>query len=254
MSVRGSGRPDRYRASTDADIDRVRRKRRLDPTSTGTVLALTGAIVGLSVLGFAAIRTQGNIPVGLLTRDPAPTTGSAWYLGLTSQVGMIGWAVAAAVFGFAALLLTTASRASTSGTGRPRWALLLALGAAWSTVMLLDDTFLLHDDLLLRALGSETPIVLAYAALLGAWLALVVRTLPRVTYVPLVVALSGFAVSALVDFAWTANDPTRLAIEDGAKFLGIWSWALFAVVLGATVLTEDAGREPIGTSPSLTNA
>ncbi|HEU5300963.1 MAG TPA: hypothetical protein VFW06_01865 [Acidimicrobiia bacterium] len=242
----------------DIDVGQVRPKRRLEPTSTGTVLALTGAIVGLSVLGFAAIRTQGNIPVGLLTRDPAATTGAAWYLGLTSQIGMIGWAWAAAVFGFAALLLTTAARSSatgtTTGTGRPRWALFLALGAAWSTVMLVDDTFLLHDDLLKRALGSETPIVLAYAALLGAWLALVVRTLPRVTYVPLVVALSGFAVSALVDFAWTANDPTRLAIEDGAKFLGIWSWALFAVVLGATVLTEDGARAPIVTSPSLTNA
>ena len=67
----------------DIDVGQVRPKRRLEPTSTGTVLALTGAIVGLSVLGFAAIRTQGNIPVGLLTRDPAATTGAAWYLGLT---------------------------------------------------------------------------------------------------------------------------------------------------------------------------
>lgn len=242
----------------DVDVEQVRPKRRLDPTSTGTVLALTGAIVGLSVLGFAAIRTQGNIPVGLLTRDPAATTGSAWYLGLTSQIGMIGWAVAAAVFGFAALLVTMAARNPATGTetdsGRPRWALLLALGAAWSTVMLFDDMFLLHDDLLKRALGSETPMVLAYAALLGAWLALVVRTLPPVTYGPLAAALTGFAVSVLVDFAWTANDPTRLAIEDGAKFLGIWSWALFAVVLGATVLTDDGARDAIGTSPSVTNA
>lgn len=191
--------------------------------------AIVAVLVSATVL-FSLILVQDVTSVGSLTRDPTVTAEEPWYLGAASSLGAIGWATAAAVFGFAALIVR---RAEGTGFGP------LASAALLSLLLLVDDVFLLHDDILLRVLGSELPVYAAYAVLGGLWLASTVRMLEPATALLLATSVCLLALSVVVDVAWASDADLRLVVEDGAKFAGIWLWALFAVAF-STAATERA--------------
>lgn len=193
---------------------------------------LTALVAAGSLLFFAAIKVQDNADVGLITRDPQVTTESPWYLGAASMIGVVGWAIATGILGFTAAL----SRIE----GRPR-ATTVALGTAalWSLLLLTDDLLLLHDDLLLRLLPDDRPILVAYAIGFAAWLYTFADALPRGARLPLLAAIVGFTASAAIDILWDVDTDWRLVLEDGTKFLGIWSWVVFAAVWSAIALRPD---------------
>ncbi|MCP5025050.1 MAG: hypothetical protein GY929_02090 [Actinomycetia bacterium] len=181
---------------------------------------------------FALIKGQSRVPAGYLTRDPQTTTEEAWYLGLASSLGAVGWAVAAAVMGFGAILARTwaAPRSSVR---------LLAAGSMITTVLLLDDILLIHDDILFRALGSERPTLVAYGIAFIAWLLAARSRFDRRATGPLLATLAGFTGSLAVDQVWHSDSDWRLVVEDGAKFVGIWSWAVFSVVFTLDQLKSE---------------
>lgn len=193
---------------------------------------LLWVIVSGCALTFVAIAVQDRVPVGHLTRDLASTTESAWYHGSVSAIGALGWATAAAVAGFALALLT-----STAPGSRDRLSLLLA--TVLSVVLALDDLLILHDDVLLRLLGSELPVYGAYAALAGTWLAVSRRSITRPVVPALTVAIVALSGSVAIDVLWVSETDLRLLAEDGLKFLGIWTWATFIVLHSLSVLRRE---------------
>lgn len=184
---------------------------------------LVSAVVAGSLGLFLVIYFQNVTSVGSLTRDPTVTAGEPWYLGAASSLGAIGWAVAAGCFGFSAILVRRLG-----GTG---W-VSLAGATLFTLLLLIDDVFLLHDDIFLRLVGSELPIYGAYLALGALWFVLSVRRLTRNTLALLLTAALLLGLSIVVDQTWQTDSDLRLATEDGLKFAGIWLWALFALVLG----------------------
>ena len=118
------------------------------------------------------------------------------------------------------------------------------MGALLTSLLLVDDLLLLHDDIFLRVLPDDRPILLAYAVAFGAWLLYYAADLPRSAFVPLGVASAGFAVSAGSDIVWESENDWRLILEDGSKFLGIWSWVVFALVFSASALSAGP-RQPL---------
>ncbi|MGB5760784.1 MAG: hypothetical protein WBM50_27970 [Acidimicrobiales bacterium] len=194
------------------------------------------AVVVAGLAFFAVIYVQDVTPVGSLTRDPTVTAEEPWYLGAASSLGAIGWAAAAAFFGFAALLVRRAG-----GVGSTS----LALAALYSLLLLVDDVFLLHDDILLRAIGSEIPVYAAYLALGAAWLASGFRLLEPPTALLLVLSTGLLGLSVTIDIAWQSDSDLRLVVEDGAKFIGIWLWALFALAMGTAAIERATARRGV---------
>ena len=203
-----------------------------------TVLLLVAAWLGGALL-FGAIHLQDEVPVAVLTKDPQTTTGSPWYLGLASSFGIVGWSVAATILGLGAVLRFNVDRRS-----HRFWA--LATASALTVLMLLDDMLLLHDDVLLDLIGAEEPVFAAYAVAFGAWFLAFRREIDRGALLALGCAIAGFGASVGIDVAWDSDESLRLLLDDGAKFVGIWSWVIFAMAHTArslalsVALTSDA--------------
>ncbi|MCP5030269.1 MAG: hypothetical protein GY939_00590 [Actinomycetia bacterium] len=204
-------------------------------SATRVGAALTSLVAAGSLLFFAAIKMQDKIDVGLITRDPQVTTESPWYLGAASMIGVVGWAIATGILGFAATLSVVDKRPRTT-------TLALGTAALWSLLLLIDDLLLLHDDLLLRLLPDDRPILVIYAIGFAIWLYKFAGVFPRGARLPLLAAIAGFAASAAIDFAWSIDSDWRLVLEDGTKFLGIWSWTVFAAVWSAITLRPDLDK------------
>lgn len=116
-----------------------------------------------------------------------------------------------------------------------------------SLTMGLDDLFMIHENLLPRALKMteksvsllvESGVFLAYGCVLLTWLVLYRKTIPSALYSFLTVSLFCFAMSLAADLAssyklfghWSRfrNDyDFQMMVEDGPKLVGVVFWAVF---------------------------
>ncbi len=208
----------------------------------GTAAQVVAAVVG-SALFFVVLGVQDRASVGSLTRDPTVTAGVPWYTGIASSVGSLGWASAAAVATFGAVVVRHQDVRQRDGRGLDRpdrtFSTLGGLGA-FSALLWVDDVLLLHDDVLYRIVDSELPVYAVYAALFVGWVWWAWPVLSTTSRGLLVVACVPLGASVLIDLLWDTDRDLRLLLEDGAKFCGIWLWALFAVhVALAAIVGED---------------
>ena len=209
--------------------------RRDRPTAVAAACALALSVAVLALL--AAVVLLLGRPVAVFTDDPAYTTGQPWYLGAMSALGVVGWAVAGTAAGATALVL--ARDGARTGLVRLLWG-----GAALSAWFLLDDQFLLHDDVLPRAVGvSETLVYAVYGLALLAWLWLCRRTLLRSPGLPLLVAaLAVFGVTNVLDLAHVGG----AALDDGGKFVGIAFWAAYFSTAAPLAAARDTASRAAG--------
>lgn len=173
------------------------------------------AVWTLGLIALAAALGQGVIRHETLLLDPVSTGGLPWYTGLISQLGAVVWCIAVCAAAFGSAVSHLEGRAG---------AFRFLLGAAGvGTVMLVDDLFLLHSNVLPRLLGTSKTMVLAtYALLILLWLARSLSEISR-TRVHLLVATGGaLGLSVIADQLGLA-----LWMEDGPKMLGILAWATY---------------------------
>jgi hypothetical protein len=226
------------------------------PVVAGLVLA----IAALDLVLFAVHRTTG-IPLRYFTRDPVETVyelthQAPFYLGAVSYLGIVGWCVAGTVCLFVAGLLARRSR------GDGVVAFLIGTGLV-PLVLMLDDLFLLHEEVLPNRLHVPERVVLAaYAMLVAGYVA---RFLPRILGTNLLLlALSflAFAASLAVDQLPNPFPPGSIArsayrplVEDGTKLLGILLFAAYCIDTAASTIARRLASplpRPIG--PSATPA
>ena len=183
------------------------------------------------VLGEALDR-----PLGRFLKDPASITGSSPLTGFVSNLGMVLWTSAAAIAGFAAILLR-------ERPGEARYARMLGLGAGLTTLLMLDDLFMLHEDLVPRLLGIPQVLVIGtYGLLTLAFLAGFRDLFASRRAAPLFLALGLFAVSAGADQLGPAHE--MILVEDGCKFLGIAAWLVYFTETAAWRLRLPPGGAP----------
>ncbi len=185
-------------------------------------MALVGAYVAGRVGGYDAAE---------ITRDPPGISGAAYHVGLLSFVGIIGWATAAALAAFGAVMLRRSSRASALGLG--------ALSLV-SSILLFDDLLLLHERILPDVFGLPERLTFALYGLAGLGALWLSRALiDRRNIVPLALAALAFAGSLAVDAKQFAVERRlgvlRILVEDCSKLCGIWLWATF---IGLAVATQ----------------
>lgn len=196
---------------------------------------LAGWVVAGSVL--AVVAAQRSIALETLFLDAAYLAGEPWYTGVLSNLGVLGWTsatVAALGGGWVA-----------SQTGRPSAARFLWSAAVVSVVLLADDLFQLHADLLAFTglpKGGRQLLVVAPAAV---WLVRYTGEIARTRWVVLAGALVGFGVSLLVDALAPRDSIAGLFAEDSAKLLGVLAWAQYMILTSVDIVRStirDAAR------------
>lgn len=187
-------------------------------------------IVLLAVAYLASVSS--DVTMRALTQDATTVLGAPFYVGSVSLVGVILWAATAATCLFVAAI---------PGGSHDLRRLLLVSGIL-TLVLLADDAFLLHDEILPRYAGISGELYgIAYIMAMVVYLVAMRQLLPRTNYLLLGAALVLFAVSAAADLgssllATLLPSPIGLLLEDGTKLLAIGGWLAYFVSVGRAAL------------------
>lgn len=202
------------------------------------------ALLVLWASGLFAVLLAGVQPGAELEElflDPAYVTGSPWYTGLFSNIGILAWTVAvtAAVGG-----AWVSARA-----GRPTAATFLISGALVTSLLLADDLLQLHADLLPSTGMRQGFAKVIFIAPVPLWVWANRVEIARTRWLVLGAALAGFGLSLFSEAIAPILDlgsPTDLVVEDSAKLLGILAWAQYFILttgdITASVITEASDR------------
>jgi len=111
-------------------------------------------ILTLAVLCvFAILSLQTEIPISYFTRDPSAIMGAPFFIGLFSNVGILFWCSSAAIclFTFAVLRKDFDNRELSS---------FFLFSGLITSILLLDDLFLFHEEVCLKYLHIPEEVVL----------------------------------------------------------------------------------------------
>jgi hypothetical protein len=168
-------------------------------------------------------------------RDPAAIMEEKFYIGLVSNVGILFWC------GTVAVCFVTFF--SVGGASKRDVSYLFLFGGVLSAILLLDDAFLLHEDVFPNYLSvPKNLVLLGYGALLILFLAYFRSVIAQTAFPLLLVSLLFFGLSLAVDVMdenelWTI--PASIFLEDSSKFLGIVGWLAY---FSRTAITEIRSR------------
>jgi hypothetical protein len=169
----------------------------------------------------ALIGIYYNIPISRFTRDPLAITGGHPFNGIISNIGIILWSSSVA-FCFLSYLLLMKRKESFKVRG------FIMLGGFISLVLLLDDLFMLHERIFPRYLGINEKILFPlYGMIILLYFFRYRTTIIKTEFIYLILAITLFALSFLVDGLPESILPMHHLFEDGAKFLGIISWVSY---------------------------
>lgn len=179
-----------------------------------------GSVIGLLALA----KLQSFVPINVLTRDPVAFLKGYFYMGALSYVGILFWCATVAVCAFSGLLLH-----QWRSPGRIiAW---LVFASVVTATLMIDDLFLIHDQVFPDVLGLHE----GYAfALYGSMVLLLFGWFrkqfwaSRLTYLMGAIALLGL--SLVIDgLPFLEANEAGIFVEDGLKLLGIVSWFLYFV-------------------------
>lgn len=210
------------------------------------VHALYALAFGLPLLVLSFTVAQPWWSPGDLLRDPLdvararviangdPNTCCRAEVGAVSLLGNLLTSGASAAMAFAALVRRLSTGRVDGGTT------LLALGGLLCAIMVLDDTYRIHEE------TSQKAFVLVYITLLGAVGFLSFQWLGPFERRFLYVLLAFFIVSIIIDRPLKDHfGEYRVVLEDGAKLIGLCSLVSFAIVAGLRLAVPGlSGAQP----------
>jgi len=207
-------------------------QRQIRPVALLVVIVFTPAVMALGLL--VAVNQATGIKVSVFTRDPIQVLDGQAYVGVYSNVGILIWAAAAVSCFFAAAVLHRCG-------GERSWRKFLTASGIVTSILLIDDLFLMHELVLPEHVGiPEALIVPAYGLMLLAYLWTFRRNILATDFLILVLALGLFGFSAGIDVVALATDEFHGVhlLEDGFKFLGIVAWTTYLVNTSLNLATE----------------
>ena len=154
-----------------------------------------------------------------------------FYIGLVSNLGVLLWCTTAAVCWLTAIVLHHKKSKLTSS--------FFLWSAGISTVLLFDDLFLIHEQVMPRYLGiSEKKVLASYGLLVLGYLVRWWKQILQTDYLLLVLAFVFFGISVFVDLAMKFGLNSPDWVEDLFKLTGIVSWSAYYL---RTCLTQLNG-------------
>ncbi len=189
-----------------------------------------------ALFALVAVNLQTDIPVGYFTRDPAAIMNVPAYIGLFSNLGILLWCSTAAICLFSAELLRKQS-------DKREWTWFILASGLITTMLLVDDLFLLHEKVFPNHMHIPQRWVLAgYGLVTLFYLARFRSTFLKTEFILLGFAFAFFGLSVIIDcIIDVIQIPDfriklividfygRHILEDGCKLLGIVSWATYFI-------------------------
>lgn len=182
--------------------------------------------VGLLVIAFIVVASAaGWSDLYRWTAEPIKLDAAQPYDGLLSSLGILVWASASAICFFTAL---TWPNDGHEGESR-----LILSGGLVTLVLLLDDLFMGHEEIIPRLFGvSELAGTVCIAAFPLAFLFLFRRKLRAAPWGLLAIGVGYLVVMSGFDAVEHGiSIPGHHAWEEGAKFLGLLHWCGFLMML-----------------------
>ena len=215
-------------------------------------LAVVTMVATSAVIAVVVVLTHvTGASFGEFSRDPTAVLNGHVYIGYLSNLGVLIWSVGASapLVAAAALARTPAAR-------------LLTVGGALTALMVVDDMFLLHDRVL-TTVGIPQPAVAIFYAVLTAAFAWHYRRQLGSALLLIGAACAFWGLSAAFDAVLDSGETQvfEVAVEDGAKFIGIGLWTVMlvrqtiieirkALVSAATIPGQAAPARPAGSPPT----
>lgn len=168
-----------------------------------------------------------------LTADPNVIANQPFYIGILSQFGLFFWSAAATLsFTFACLSRCIVKNKTLS--------LFYLISGIIISILMLDDCFMLHEDVLPRLGIPQKVVFLFYGILVSSYLVKYYKVILKTPYLLLLMAFGGFSLSAIIDlfFHFENIDFWGSFIEDGAKFTGIVFWGSYVFQTNKLIFKE----------------
>lgn len=183
---------------------------------------------------------QNGYTYGELLNDPADIVGYDPFLGMISTFGLFAWAAAV---GMAALAVAVLRGAEDAPVRR-----FFRFAGLFTLLLMVDDAFMLHEQVLPKGLGIRERYVKAgYLILAAAFGMTFFRFLIRNNPGLLTAAVGFFASSILFDNPTMLNslgllesDLILYVVEDGCKFTGIVLWSTWMLKTAADTVAFPA--------------
>ncbi len=180
-----------------------------------------------TLLILVLVRQQNKVPIFHLMGDPAKIADWPFYIGMVTKFGILLWCATAAICLFTSLYLKPLN------PSLKHQRFLLASGVI-TTILLVDDSFQLHEEVFPTYLGiPEKIFYLGYVIIVALYLAKfhkIIRKTQSLIFLGL--ALGFFTLSIFLDMRFIIDlvesgviyDRDRALLENGFKLLGIVSW------------------------------
>lgn len=181
------------------------------------IVALT--MISLVLSGAVVVAYFTDTSLDQLTRDPASATRTQFYIGFVSNIGLMVWAGTVATCTLASRLLWR--------TDQHSQAHFFLASAGISLMLLLDDAFLLHENVIPQIFHvPEIAVYVVYGMLIVSYLIYFRNDIFGTDYTLLIMALSGFGFSLFIDF-FDTDTIVYTFLEDAFKFTGIVLWLTY---------------------------
>lgn len=208
------------------------------PRLHGALVAVLAA--GLPALLVAAVIWQPYVDPRLLFMDPVVAgqmSGDCCrtYFGWLSTLGVMMWTAAAAVSGFAALVMWL------KGHENRRQVLAAACAFLLTGLLAVDDAFLLHERVF-PAFGIAQSAMLATYVVLALLYAALAHSLRQTRDLTFLAAGGFLAASLAIDAGLQEAWPLGIALEDGSKLIGISCWMVFHFGAALRLVCADVTR------------
>ena len=158
------------------------------------------------------------------------------YYGFFSNFGILLWTGCSAICLFAALVMLGHRNSQSSPA---QFALASGLFTGW---LALDDLFQVHEKVFPAFGIPQDFTILIYIVLAISLVYFARRPIFRTDPVLLGSAIGFLSISVVVDHFFHAPSSIRIAIEDGAKFIGIWCWTAYFITAMHCFLTEKSSH------------
>ena len=165
---------------------------------------------------------QIGIPVFMFMRDPASIAQIHPFIGVASNFGVILWTASATICLFSWAILR-------HRLGKQGFSIFILVSGLITTLLLLDDFFLLHDFIFPSYFGvKEFIFFIAHGGLILCWIVTFRKYILKTEYLILLIALGFFGLSLFIDIfqhhIQLVIGDWRILFEDGFKLLGIVGW------------------------------
>jgi len=199
------------------------------------IISLTFAFCG--ILATYILSILADLPLSWLTRDPASVTGSSVFVGLLSNLGIMGWTAAATICLGTAVLLKFNNLARQS-------ALFMAASGVLCLILAFDDELMLHERLLPHHFHiSEKLIFLGYLLIVVSYAGYFFRQLLRTEYLLLILTFFFLGLSIAMDQI-LPNSGLETFAEDSPKFVGIVLWVAYFARTAFVIIRDSAIFNP----------